>query len=92
MLYIISTFIELPPAPVDIQTSCDLVVWRNAPNITYEDITGYEIKLINLATNEEANISLDVSATFYSLDELEDEIFKHELTLIQVVIIQLGLQ
>ena len=91
MLYIISTFIELPPAPVDIQTSCDLVVWRNAPNITYEDITGYEIKLINMATNEEANISLDASATFYSLDKLEDEIFKHELTLIQVVIIQLGL-
>ena len=89
---IISTFIELPPAPVDIQTFCDLVVWRNAPNISYGDITGYEIKLINLATNEEVNISLDASATFYSLNELEDEILKHESTLMQVIIIQLGLQ
>ena len=67
-------------------------MWRNAPNISYEDITGYEIKLINLATNEEVNISLDASATFYSLDKLEDKTFKHESTLIQVVIIQLGLQ
>ena len=83
--------IELPPAPVDIQTFCSLIIWRNADNITYEDITGYEIKLINMATNEEVNISLDASATFYSLDKLEDETLKHEATMIQVVMIQLGL-
>jgi hypothetical protein len=82
----ISTSIELPPAPVHIQTSCSLIIWRNAPNISYEDIIGYEIKLINLATNKEVNISLDASATFYDLDELEDETFKHELTFIQVII------
>ena len=85
------TVLPLPP-PVDIQTSCDLVVWRNAPNISYEDITGYEIQfLINSAAKEEVNISLDASATFYSLDKIEDETLKHESTLIQVIIIQLGL-
>jgi hypothetical protein len=61
-------------------------VWRNAPNISYEDITGYEIKLINLATNKEVNISLDASATYYDLDELENETLKHESTMIQVFV------
>jgi hypothetical protein len=75
----------LPP-PVDIQTSCDLVVWRNAPNISYEDITGYEIKLLNLATNnEEVIISdyLNASATFYSLHWL-NETLKSGSTFVQV--------
>ena len=55
------------------------MVWRNAPNISYEDITGYEIQfLINSATKEEVNISLDASATFYSLDKLEDEMMKEK--------------
>ena len=75
----------LPP-PVDIQTSCDLVVWRNAPNTSYEDITGYEIQLINSATNnEEVIISdyLNASATFYSLDWL-NETLKKETTFVQV--------
>lgn len=78
----------LPP-PVDIQTSCDLVVWRNAPNISYEDITGYMIQLI-ISDVEKVNISdyvriyfVDASATFYSLDGL-DETLKSESTFIQV--------
>ena len=77
----------LPP-PVDIQTSCDLVVWRNAPNISYDDITGYiiEIFLINSATNDEEIIFsdyLNASATFYSLDGL-NETLKIETTFVQV--------
>ena len=72
----------LPP-PVDIQTSHDLVVWRNAPNISYEDITGYQIQFINSATNENVTESLDASATFYNLDYL-NETFKSDLTYVQV--------
>ena len=75
----------LPP-PVDIQTSCDLVVWRNAPNISCDDITGYEIVLINSATSDEEVIITDysnASATFYSLDWL-NETFRSELTFVQV--------
>lgn len=74
---------ELPPAPVDVQTSCDLVIWRNAPNTSFEDIDGYDVKLINSATNEELVKHLDASATFYILDD-EDETVKHESTLVQV--------
>ena len=51
------------------------MVWRNAPNISYDDITGYEIQLINSTTNNEEIIfrdNLDASATFYSLDGLNE--------------------
>ena len=70
--------------PVDIQTSCNVVVWRNAPNISYEDIIGYRIQLIN-SDIEEVIISdyLDASATFYNIDEL-NETFKSESTFVQV--------
>ena len=73
----------LPP-PVDIQTSCDLVVWHNAPNISYEDVAGYMIQLIN-SDVEKVNISdyVDASATFYSLDKL-NETLKSESTFVQV--------
>ena len=77
--------IELSPAPVDVQISCNLILWRNAPNISHEDIVGYNIKLINLAINKEVIIDLNASATFYNLDELEDETLKHESTFIQVI-------
>ena len=75
----------LPPQPpVDIHSSCDLVIWRNAPNISYEDITGYRIQLIN-SDIEEVIISdyLDASATFYNIDEL-NETLKSESTFVQV--------
>ena len=72
----------LPP-PVDIQTSCDLVVWRNAPNISYDDIIGYEIQFINSVTNEKVTKLLDSSATFYNLNNL-NETFNIDLTYVQV--------
>ena len=74
---------ELPSSPIDIQAFCDLIVWRNAPNISYDDIDGYDIRLLSQATNEEVVIRLDTSATFYSLDQL-NETLKHESTFIQV--------
>ena len=74
---------EPPPPPVDIQSSFDLVAWRNAPNISYDDIIGYEIQFINSATNEKVTELLDASATFYNLDNLT-KTFKSDLTYVQV--------
>ena len=74
---------EPPPPLVDIQSSCDLVTWRNAPNISYDDITGYEIRLVNSAKTKEVVKRLDASATFYNLDELGEPL-KSELTSVQV--------
>ena len=72
-----------PPPPVDIQSSCDLVTWHNAPNTSFDDITGYEIRLVNSARTKEVVKLLDASTTFYNLDELS-EILKSELTSVQV--------
>ena len=74
--------IELPPPP-DVQTFCDLIFWRNAPNISYDDITGYQIRLVNSVTNKEMIKHLDASATFYNLDKLNGT-FKSDLTYVQV--------
>ena len=76
--------VSVPPSPpVDIQSSCDLVTWHNAPNISFDDITGYEIRLVNSARTKEVVKLLDASATFYNLDELS-EVLKSELTSVQV--------
>ncbi len=74
---------EPPPPPVDIQSSCELVTWHNAPNISFDDIIGYEIRLANSAKNKVVVEHLDASATFYKLDKL-DETLKNELTSVQV--------
>ena len=85
-LYLGCQIILPPPPPIDIQTSCDLVVWHNAPNISYEDITGYEIQLINSAANDEEVIISgysNASTTFYSLNWI-NETFRSESTLVEV--------
>ena len=77
-----------PIAPVDIQTSCDLVAWRDAPRISYEEIDGYHVQFVNSARDKEVTIHLDASATFYSLHEL-NEVLKKQLsmTYVQVTIV-----
>ena len=74
---------EPPPPPVDIQVFSNLVTWRNAPNISCDDITGYEIQFINSATNKELVEHVDASATFCNLDKL-NETYKSDLTYVQV--------
>ena len=74
---------EPPPPPVDIQVFSNLVIWRNAPNISCDDITGYEIQFINSATNKKLIEHVEASATFYNLEKL-NETFKSDLTYVQV--------
>ena len=59
------------------------MVWRNVPNISYDYIIGYDIRLVNNATNEEVVKRLDTSAMFYNFDEL-NETLKSDLTFVQV--------
>ena len=66
------------------KTLCSVVIWRNAPNISYEDISGYDVRLINQDTRQEVIRRLDASATFYSFDEVADESFRNESTAVQV--------
>ena len=74
---------EPPPPPVNIQTSCDLVTWHKTLNTSCEEIVGYEIRLVNLVTHEEVVDYLDASATFYSLENV-NETLKNESTSVQV--------
>ena len=72
-----------PPPPVDIHSSCDLVVWRNAPNISYDDITGYDIQLVDTIMYKEMTLHVTISATFFNLSKIT-EIFLSESTIVQV--------
>ena len=74
---------EPPSPPIDIHSSCDVVVWRNAPNISYNDIIRYEIQFINSATNEKVTELLNASATFYNLENLKED-FRSDWTYVQV--------
>ena len=65
--------------PVDVQTSCDLVTWRDSPSISYEEIDSYHVQFVNSAKDKEFTIHLDASATLYSLHEL-NEVLKKDLT------------
>ena len=77
-----------PMVPVDVQTLCDLVTWRDSPSISYEEIDGYHVQYVNNARDREFTIHLDASATFYNLHDHElNEILKKELTYIQVSIV-----
>ena len=81
---------EPPPPPVDIQTCCDLVVWRNAPNISYGDITGYDIRLINSAKNREVVSRVQASAMFFSLERLSKTL-RSDLKYVQVTAVLAGM-
>lgn len=60
------------------------MVWRNAPNISHDGVIGYEIQFINSATNEKVTKLLSASATFFNLENLEED-FRRDWTYVQVV-------
>ena len=66
------------------KTFCTVVIWRNALHISYKDISGYDVRLINLDTHRDMAQHVDASATFYSLDSIKDESFQTESTAVQV--------
>ena len=77
-----------PIAPVDVQTSCDLITWRDAPSISYEEVDSYHVLFVNSARDKEFTIHLDASATFYRLHELKEVLKKQlSMTYVQVTIV-----
>lgn len=76
----------LPPKPVDVQSFCSHIVWRNPPNTSFEDITGYDIRLVDPETHREITRQVDTSATFYSLHQIDDSLLKKDSTVIQVIL------
>lgn len=77
----------LPPKPVDVQSFCSHIVWRNPPNTSYyfDHITGYDVKLADSETKQEVIRRVDSSGTFYSLRQMDDAFLKKDTTVIQVI-------
>ena len=86
MICVMCFFSEpLPPKPVDVQSFCSHVIWRNPPNTSFDDITGYDIRLADPDTNQVIIRRVDSSGTFYSLRQMDDAFLKKETTVIQVI-------
>ena len=79
-------FPALPPAPVDVEAICSHVLWHNAPNISLQNISGYDVRLLNPVENYDVIRHIDSSATFYNLHAVDDKMFKIESTLVQVIV------
>lgn len=76
----------LPPKPVDVQSFCSHVVWRNPPNTSFDQITGYDVRLSDPESNEQVTRQVDSSGTFYSLQQMDDAFLKKDTTVIQVIL------
>ena len=73
-----------PPKPVDIQTFCNHIIWRNPPNTSCEIVSGYDVQFFDQANNQSVIRHADASGTFYSLNSVDKSSFKLESTSVQV--------
>ena len=60
---------ELAPTPVEIYSFCQILVWRNSPNISVEDLLGTDVRLFNPALNKEVIRHVTGYEPFYILEE-----------------------
>lgn len=65
------------------QAFCDVIVWRNVPEISPTSIIGYDVRLFNPVTEVKVTRKSPGYATFYTL-KAEDACFKQEMTMVQV--------
>ena len=72
-----------PPAP-EVQALCSVVVWYN-PEISCEDINGYDVRLYNpqLAGQQNVTRHVDAKGTFYIIND-EDRLFDIDKIHVQV--------
>ena len=78
-----SMYTAPPPSPVHVQAFCSHVVWRNFPNVSCDIISGYDVRLVNPAINQNVTRHVDALATFYSLHSLDDSPLKRESATVQ---------
>ena len=73
----------LPP-PSEVQVYCSLVIWRNSPNISYEKINGYDVRLFNPDTAEEVIRQVDDRGTFHNFLLSDKALTEQKSTTVQV--------
>ena len=70
-------------APYEVQGYCSHINWRNSPNISCDDISGYDVRLYNPNFGLNVTRRVDAHGTFYNLLAI-DEALKNDATLFQV--------
>ena len=82
-----SYYAALVPAltpPSEIEAHCSHVNWRNSPDVSCGDITGYDMRLFNPDTGVEVTRRVDARGTFHNFLLLERELAEHKSTTVQV--------
>ena len=73
---------DLSP-PYEVQGYCSHINWRNSPNVSCEDISGYDVRLFNPNSGLDVTRRVGVHGTFYSLLAI-DKALKNDSTTFQV--------
>ena len=80
---------DLPSEPVlippsEVESHCSLVTWRNSPDVSCEDISGYDVRLFNPDTKEEVARRVDARGTFHNFLLLDKDLTEQKSTTVQV--------
>ena len=70
--------------PPEIEPHCSHVNWLNSPNISCEDISGYDVRLYNSDTNEEVVRRVDARGTFHNFLLSDEDLTGQKSTTVQV--------
>ena len=70
--------------PNEVQAHCSHVNWRNSPNVSCEDISGYDVRLYNPDTKEEVIRRVDTRGTFHNFPPLDKNLTRQRSTTVQV--------
>ena len=73
----------LPRPPEDVQTFCNVIVWRNVPSISHVHISSYDVKLYNPDTGREVIRRTQGYETLYIVTDA-DEGFRQDMATVQV--------
>lgn len=69
--------------PLEVQGYCSHINWRNPPDTSCKDISGYDMRLYNPDTGLDVTRRVDIQGTFYNLLAI-DEPLKNYSTIVQV--------
>lgn len=70
--------------PNEVQSHCSHVTWRNSPDVSCEDISGYEVRLFNPDTEEEVIRPVDARGTVHYFLVLDKDLIEQKSTTVQV--------
>ena len=75
--------------PSEVRAHCSHVNWRNSPDISCEDISGYDVRLFNPDTGTEVIRRVDARGTFHDFLQLDKDLTEQKSTTVQVCLASL---